>query len=233
MRLLFYCCTFIFSINAFTQTKNFIDQPYLETTAKVDTLIQPDEIYMNIIIQEKDTKGKVAVEIQEKKMVEALKSIGIDTKKQLTLSDFGSNFKKYFLRKKDILKSKSYELKVFDTKTAGKTMLKLEQIGIANVRLSKTEYSKIEELKLSLKSKAISKAKKQADFLLAPLKQKIISAIYISDKFNTNYRRYNRGNMEMAVADFSTKNTNEYTPPTIEFKPIKIESEVSVTFAIE
>lgn len=30
------------------QTKNFIDQPYVETTAKVDTLIKPDVIYLDI-----------------------------------------------------------------------------------------------------------------------------------------------------------------------------------------
>lgn len=30
------------------QTKNFIDQPCVETTAKVDTLIKPDVIYLDI-----------------------------------------------------------------------------------------------------------------------------------------------------------------------------------------
>ena len=34
----------------FAQTKNFIDQPYLETTAKVDTLVTPDQIYLSIYI---------------------------------------------------------------------------------------------------------------------------------------------------------------------------------------
>lgn len=226
LSFLFVLCIAYTSI---AQTKNFIDQPYLETTAKIDTLVQPDEVYIKIIIKEKDSKGKISVEEQERKMIKSLKSIGINTQKQLTLSDVSSNFKKYFLKRKDILKTKAYELKVFNTQTAGLSIVKLEQIGIANVSLSKMEYSKIEDLKLILKSKAIAKAKKQANYLLAPLNQKIIRAIHISDRFsNNNYRRYGAA-MEMTVS----KTNSQYTPPAIEFKPIKIESEVSVKFAIQ
>ena len=47
---------------------------------------------------EKDTKDKKSIEELEILMEERLKSIGIDIKKQLTLNDLASNFKKYFLR---------------------------------------------------------------------------------------------------------------------------------------
>ena len=43
------------------QTKNFIDQPYIETTAKVDSLVKPDIIYLDILLQEKDNRNKVSV----------------------------------------------------------------------------------------------------------------------------------------------------------------------------
>ena len=46
----------------------------------------------------------------------------------------------------------------------------------------------MEELKLELKSKAVLKAKKQADFLIKPLNQKVTRAIHISDKFYENYK---------------------------------------------
>lgn len=100
----------------FSQTKNFIDQPYLETSAKADTLVIPDRIYLDILISEKDTKDKKSIEELEILMEERLKSIGIDTKKQLTLNDLASNFKKYFLKNTDILKTKSYSLIVYDAK---------------------------------------------------------------------------------------------------------------------
>ena len=106
-----YIVSFVFS-----QTKNFIDQPYLETSAKADTLVIPDRIYLDILISEKDTKDKKSIEELEILMEEKLKSIGIDTKKQLTLNDLASNFKKYFLKNTDILKTKSYSLIVYDAK---------------------------------------------------------------------------------------------------------------------
>ena len=40
--------------------------PYIETIGKVDSLVVPDKIYLNIIISEKDTKGKIPVEEQER-----------------------------------------------------------------------------------------------------------------------------------------------------------------------
>lgn len=211
------------------QTKNFIDQPYLETTAKVDTLIKPDIIYLDILIQEKDERNRISVEEMEMKMIQKLKSLGIDTEKQLTLSDLGSNFKKYFLKQKDIMKDKAYELKVFNSQTAGQVLVGLEDIGISNVNLDKTEYSKMEELKLELKSKAVVKAKKQADYLVRPLNQKVIRAIHISDKYYENYNNFDGELQEVVVM----RSKQEYEPPAIEFKPIKVESEVTVKFEIE
>lgn len=212
-----------------SQTKNFIDQPYIETTAKVDTLVTPDKIYLSIFINEKDTKGKISVEELENKMADKLKSLGIDLDKQLTLSDLGSNFHKYFLRKQDVNKTKSFSLLVFDAKTAGQVIQSLEQIGISNVDLSKTEYSEIENLTLILKSKAIRKAKLQADYLVEPLDQKVGTAVFISDKFRQNYNYNNL--QEVMVVGYAPRK-KEDKPLDIEFKKIKVESEVTVKFKI-
>lgn len=217
----------------FGQSKNFIDQHYLETTAKVDTLIKPDIIYLDILIREKDERNKISVEELENNMAEKLKILGIDVQKQLILSDLSSNFKKYFLKQKDIMKSKAYKLKVFDAQTAGKVIVGLEDIGISNVSLDKTEYSKIEELKLKLKSKAVAKAKMQAEYLIAPLNQKITKALFITDTYFQSYN-YNGELDEIVVIGFSGKRMKQdYQPIDIEFKPIKVEAEVSIKFGIE
>lgn len=217
----------------FGQSKNFIDQHYLETTAKVDTLIKPDIIYLDILIREKDERNKISVEELENNMAEKLKTLGIDLQKQLILSDLSSNFKKYFLKQKDIMKSKAYKLKVFDAQTAGKVIVGLEDIGISNVSLDKTEYSKIEELKLKLKSKAVAKAKMQAEYLIAPLNQKITKALFITDTYFQSYN-YNGELDEIVVIGFSGKRMKQdYQPIDIEFKPIIVEAEVSIKFGIE
>lgn len=212
-----------------SQTKNFIDQPYIETQAQVDTLIVPDEIYLDILITEKDTKGKTSVEELEKMMEATLKRLGIDTKEQLTLHDLASNFKKYFLRQQDVLKSKAYGLKVADAMTAGKVIIALEEIEISNVSLDRTEYSKMEQLRLLLKSKAILRARKQAEALAAPLGQKVGKAIYISDQ--GGYRPMQeqmRGKAQGLVTyGYSAE------PIDIEFEKIKVETFVNAKFQLE
>jgi len=66
---------FLLAVNKTFAQKNYIDQPFVETSAKVDTLVIPDRIYLTIIISEKDTKGKTSVEELESKMVNKLNSI--------------------------------------------------------------------------------------------------------------------------------------------------------------
>ena len=41
----------------FAQEKNYIDQPYIEVTGKAEMEVVPDEIYLRIVINEKDNKG--------------------------------------------------------------------------------------------------------------------------------------------------------------------------------
>ena len=223
---------FVVISSGFSQTKNFIDQPYIETMSKVDTLVTPDKIFMNIIITEQDTKGKISVEELESKMESTLKAIGINTKKNLTLNDLASNFKKYFLRRQDVLKSKSYTLILEDAITAGKVIIALENLKISNVSIEKTEYSAIEELKLTLKSRAVLEAKKQAQFMTEPLGQKVGAPIFISDlSGNSIYRSYDARpaqlNMKLeAVAQ-------QYKPADISFEKIKVESIISIKFKIE
>jgi uncharacterized protein YggE len=212
----------------FSQTKNFIDQPYLETTARVDSLVQPDRIYLSIIIQEKEDRNKTSVETQEQLLAEVLENLNIDLKKQLKIEDLASNYKKYFLRKKSVLKSKAYELVVYDGLTASNVLIHLEAKGISNVQLTKTKYSKKEALKMDLRSKAIVKAKAQATALVTPLEQQLGKAIFISEKYY--YNSYDSRNRRVKMA-YSADMKLE-APLDIEFSDIKIESEVTVRFSI-
>lgn len=215
-------CTLIPHL-AFSQDKNFIDLPHLRTTATVDSSVIPDRIYLSIIITEADTKGKISVEELENKMATTLTSLGIDLEKQLKLTDLASNFKKYFLQQKDVLKSKSYELLVYDGLTAGRVIVALENINISNTNLERTEYSRIEELKLHLLGKAVEKAKQQAVAMLQPLMQNPGKAIYVS---------------ENKVAGLSTgiyviQDKARYEPIEIEFEKIPIETMVEVIFKLD
>lgn len=219
----------ICTATAMAQSKNFLDVPYLETSAKVDTLVTPDKIYLNITIREKDSKGRKSVEEQENKMAQSLKNLGIDIEKQLTIKDLASNYKKYFLRSKEVLKSKQYSLLVYDGLTAGKVMAELEDLDIANTYLEKTEYSKMDELELELKTRAVKKAKRKAEALTQPLGQKVGMAIHIVDNSQPYYPRYNQPRMEMKAMAIDAATPE---PLDIDFEKIRVESMVNVKFKL-
>ncbi|UII77330.1 SIMPL domain-containing protein [Flagellimonas sp. HMM57] len=218
----------LFTTALLSQTKNFLDVPYLETSARVDTLVTPDKIYLSITIQEKDSKGRKSVEEQENQMATRLKALGINLDKQLVIKDLSSNFKKYFLRQKEVLKSKQYSLLVYSGKKAGEVMVALEKLDISNTYLEKTEYSKMDALELELKSKAVKKAKKKAEALTSPLGQNVGTAIHIMDVSTPYYPRYNQApRMEMKTMD-----AVEAEPLDIDFEKIKVETSVNVKFKI-
>lgn len=211
------------------QGKNFIDQPYIETSVSVDTLVKPDMIYLAILIAEKDVKGKISVEEYENKMADKLNEIGINIEKQLSLSDLSSNFKNYFIKQQDIHKSKAYSLIIYDAQTAGRVIAGLEEIGISNVNIEKTKYSRIEIIKLELRSKAVLKAQLQCLAMLKPLNQKLGKAIFISD----NRTQVVHTQEISAKLSLSSKNNNDLNPLDIEFKKIEVQSTVGVKFIIE
>lgn len=228
-KTIFFIATVLFGTGIFAQSKNFLDTPYLETQAQVDTLVTPDKIYLNIFIQEKDTKGRVSVEEQENQMAKRFKAMGVDLEEQLVIKDASSNFQKYFLRQKEVLKSKQYSLLVYSGKQLGDVMMVLEQLDIANTSIEKTEYSKMDELELELKTRAVKKAVQKAEALTKPLGQKVGAAIHIVDN-SQYYPRYNQAPMmEMKAVSADMGNAQ---PLNLDFEKIKVETTVNVKFAL-
>ena len=212
------------------QGKNFIDQPYLETNVRVDSMVVPDRIYLGITIKEEDTKGRVSVEELENRMASKLKSLGIDLDKQLTLLDVSSNFREYLLRKTDVQKSKSYMILLYSGLSAGRVIKEMEGLGISNIRLQQTEYSGIESLKISLRQKAIRKAKQQAESMLQPLGQSLGKALFISD-LNTDYIGTSGNAKGVAIRGYAQEVSQE--PLDLDFEKISVEASISVKFAIQ
>jgi uncharacterized protein YggE len=216
---------------AIAQEKNFLDHPYIETSADVDTLVVPDRIFLNIMLTEKDTKGRISVEDLELKMETALQSLGIDTRTNLSMEDVASNFKKYFLKTQDVLKAKSYSLMVGDAITAGKVVVTLEDLGISNVQLTKTEYSKSESLLLQLRAKAISRARLQAEYLTKPLDQQVGKAIFISDLDPMYISTALQGDVPVLFRVMNQQDRK--SAADIEFAKIRIGCQVQVRFMLQ
>lgn len=223
------------TVQGFSQDKNFIDQPYIETVATVDTMIVPDKVTLSITLSEADEKNKKSTEELEKTMKEVLKSLEIDIRKNLALLGFSSDFKKYFMGGHDVLKIKNYSLIVSNAGIAGKVLAELENAGISNVSISKTEYTNSERLLLELKSKAILKAKKNAEYILAPVNQKAGKVIHVTDinpadniaQGKIAGFRMRKGSDIFAFGDY------ESMPIDIDFDKITYSISINVKFMIE
>ncbi len=176
----------LLSLNTFAQVgeKNFIDQNYIEVTGKAEMEITPDMIYIKILISEKDTKNKVTVAELEELMIQRLKDIGIDTKKDLLIKDMASNFKSSLLSRKEIILSKEYQVIVHDGKTASQLFTEMEKTGISNVTIEKLDHSKMEQFRREVKVNAIKVAKEKAEALTLAIGQGIGRAIYIQEMDN-------------------------------------------------
>lgn len=212
------------------QTKSFIDQPYIEVAGSADTMVTPDEIYIKIDISESDTKNKTSVQQLERQMFDALKAMGIDVEKNLTTSDISSNFKNYFLRGKNVVKSKEYMLKVKDAVTATNVFIKLEDLGISNSTIDHVDYSHMEGMKNLMRTKAIENAKARALALTKPLHQEIGPAIYISDNEIYPIRPMAR---QAKINLYEANATTDQELPKIDFEKIEVSANINAKFILK
>ena len=214
------------------QTKNYIDQPYLDVTGYADSLVIPNEIYIRINISEKDSRDRVSVEEYETKMVDGLKTLGLNPEKDLTTNDFGSNYRFYLLKQKDVMKSKQYILKVSDAVTASKVFMLLEDLEISNVSIDRVDHSEKENIKNITRTKAVENAKTKAITLTKPLNQTVGQAIYLTDNETTATALEGRVS-GVVVRGYGKFKSTDKELPKIEFEKIKISTTVSVKFILK
>lgn len=164
--------------------KNFIDHPYIEVTGNIETEIIPNEIYLTIIINENDKKGKISVEQQENKMIAILKSLAIDLDKNFSIIDFNGYYKRKFLADNEVTKTKRYELIVNNGETLGKVFEALDKIDISNISITKTSHTDIEKITRETKLKALKIAREKATDYAKAIDQSLGKALFIREDKN-------------------------------------------------
>ncbi|MFB6342856.1 SIMPL domain-containing protein [Saccharicrinis sp. FJH62] len=218
-----------FVLRAQNGEKNFIDQNYIEVTGKAELEVIPDEIYLKILINEADTKSKVALEEKEQKMYDALKKIGVNVDKDLAVKDFASNFNDHWLKKDEIKSSKEYQLIVHDTKTLSLVFIELEKMDISNITIDHVDHSQKAEFQKQVKINAIKAAREKADYLAEAIKQDAGKALFIQEQ-NFTYYRPNTLNSNIMIRGVSS--VKKEALPEIEFEKIKFESTMLVRFEL-
>ena len=224
-----------FSLFIYSQDRDYTKIPQIQSKATYTTEVQPDKITLSITLAESNSKGKISVEQLEIKLLDVLKLNQIDISKNLTLKDLSSNFQSYFLKRTEVVKSKNYNLEINSAKVAGKILKELSENDISNVKLLKTEYSKLEELKIELKGKAVEKAKRQAEEMVKSLDKKVGSVIFIADS-DANISNYLSGRvsgLNIRGANSISNYDAESETADVSFDNIKIEVTVMVYFELK
>ena len=212
-------------------TKNFIDQNYIELNGNAKMEIVPDEIYLNIDLRERDTKNKESIAQLETKMFKALKKIGLDLEKQVKVLDFTSDFQSYWLKKKNVMKSKSFQVLVHNTKSLSNLFAALEKVDISNIQIVRVDHSKMEEFRKELKIKAIKNAKSNAEILTEAIGQEVGRAIYIGQGYSNRYEARPMAK-NMLIRGVASMDMAE-AAPQLEFQKIKLEHGIMVRFELK
>ncbi|MBQ8542874.1 MAG: SIMPL domain-containing protein [Bacteroidaceae bacterium] len=175
-------------------------QPYIMQNITCEQEVTPDELYISITINEKENKGKQSVEELQTKMIKELQSLHIDVEKALTLNFMGSEVSYTTFRRSAVPRTTAtYILKLSDADTMQKVVAKLEALGITNISLARTNYSKENEIYNELGAKAMKQAKEAAASLAGAIGQSIGAAISV------NSNRYSSGNAQPRL--YKARNT--------------------------
>lgn len=208
--------------------KNFIDQPYIEVTGTAELEIVPDMIYLKIVLNESDSKGKISLDRLEKTMKDRLGALGIDVAKDLTVEDLSSSFTRYFLKEKEVTTSRHYILLVHDAATAGKAIQALSEEGISNISLSKIDHSQITQKRFDLRLEAVRVARQKAQAMAECIGQQIGKAIYISE--NNAFPSFVQSNANSLMLNETLSDDSQ--EQDLSFDCINIKTSVVVSFIL-
>ena len=214
------------------QAQDIHNRPCIDVSGKAEMFVDPDEIILSIVINEKDYSKKTTLEKLEKEMIKSLKEIGINTKKNLTVVDLSSDINHYKIKKDEIKLSKTYRLKTSSAKEATTALLALEEVGISEINIAQVKCTKIEDYKDEVRALAMKDAMRKAKILTDAINQPLGKAIYITENDYTNARSYPRLMMSKSNGIMEDAMVEEALPD-IEFEKIKVESRVQVKFALD
>lgn len=201
-----------------------VNTPYVEVNGYAVMEVEPNEITISITIDEKDSKGKISLKLQEQTMVSRLQKLGIDTEKSLFVEGFSSSS----YRRNDGVLYKRYTLIVDSHDLVNKVFDDLQKFGINKLQVTDRSRNDIAALRSELRVAAVKNAKEKAMELAGALGQEIGAAIRINDYNNdSGALRLNK----VTIGYQANTNAEDYVTP--EFKKIEIEYRVNVAFVLK
>lgn len=196
--------------------------------------IIPNKIYLTISLREyEESKGnKISIAELENQLQVAVRKAGLKPDQLSVENVYGYNW--YWMWKKDknkdFMARKQYRLTLSDLKSVNKILENLDEKGVENMNISGYTHTDIDEMNQALEIEALKNAKAKAAAMVEALGGKLGQVVEINEMSN-NYQPiyYARSNNMLMKTDAMAESPAQ----DIDFKSIKLNARVSVTFAIE
>ena len=202
---------------------------YIQVNGRAEREIAPDEFYLQIVINERDSKGKVSVESQQRDMIAALKRLGVNVEKQLKVANLSSEF----FKKNTSVATAKYQLQLGSSAEVGKVWQALDGLGISNVSILKVSHSQLERYKSEVRVEAMRNARQNAATLAEAIGQTIGKCFYVYDSNNDVMPVfYNNMAVMRSAKAFDAAEAAAGEEP-LDFKTIKLEYSVQAKFVLE
>lgn len=202
---------------------------YIEVTGVAEKEVAPNEIFLSITINERDSKGKISIDEQQREMLVALKKLGVKADEQLKMVDLTSS---YFKRGNALAKAQ-YELKLGSAAEVAKVWRALDGLGISQVTVQKVSHSDLEKFKAETRSEAIRAARDNARALAEAIDQKAGKCFWIADYSSPVRTVYAAANLKSRAMAEETSFDAAVEEEGLEFQTINLQHRVQAKFVLE
>ncbi|MCQ2182741.1 MAG: SIMPL domain-containing protein [Bacteroidales bacterium] len=211
------------------QESKFNDS-YIEVNGSAEQEVAPDLFYLRVDIDEQDSKGRKTLEQQQRDMLNALKTLGVDLEKQVVRLSLASS---YYNRKSNMAHS-AYRIKLTSAEQLSKVWNRLDELGLSEVSFQKAECSTITKVQDEVRQLAVRNAREQAASMAAAIGQTIGKCFYIYGGYNDTPAVYSQPRRLTKTMSLDSVNmAEEAEAESLEFDNIKITARVTARFVLE
>lgn len=224
-----------FTILTFAQTETKSFPRTIEVTGSAEMEVEPDEVYLSVNLREymKDKNTKVYLAEIDKEFQKVLATAKIDLK---NVSVDGANayynyeYWRNEVKRTDFLASKTYVIKLSNLEKYNELMQKLDNKGIENAYLQRTDHSKIEEYRQQVKINALKAAKTKAKLMVESIGSQLGDVVFVRELNNTNmYQPI----MYKAMSNMAMDAENGGSAQPVQMQKMTIRFEVEAHFQIK
>ncbi len=212
------------------------EKPNIEVTGSAEMEVEPDEIFVNIILREKNKGGdRGRIEVQEDLLLQKLKENGLDIN-NLSLSGADGELQHRVFRKNKVITEKKLLMKLKNAGEVNKLFQLLDELEIEDAGIARTSHSKLEQFRKEVKVNAMKAAKEKATYLLESIGEQAGKPLVVREQQHTypsNIYASNLALQEVVVTGYGTSQAAKGLEGQLGFTKIKIRSEIFAKFEIK